>query len=63
MQFTDRIVNNKFMNRTAYLTNILVRGFFIFIVLFLILILCHIEIPTSMKLINRIIWTLLSHFE
>ena len=36
MQFTDRIVNNKFMNRTAYLTNILVRGFFIFIVLFLL---------------------------
>ncbi|EEA06006.1 ubiquitin-conjugating enzyme family protein [Cryptosporidium muris RN66] len=37
--------------------------FVIFIVLFLILILCHIEIPTFMKLINRIIWTLLSHFE
>ena len=37
MQFTARIVNNKFMNRTAYLTNILVRGFFIFIVLDLLL--------------------------
>lgn len=32
MLFTACIVNNKFMNRTAYLTNILVRGFFIFIV-------------------------------
>ena len=31
MLFTTPVVNNKFMNRTAYLTNIFVRGFFIFI--------------------------------
>lgn len=32
MQCSTPVVNNKFMNRTAYLLNIFVRGFFIFIV-------------------------------
>lgn len=37
MQFTARIVNNKFVKSTAYLTNIFVRGFFIFVALDLLL--------------------------